>query len=211
MKATLTYPKRMTFGDIMKYRNQLYVIKLEDDKPTIETLTFDNVTDDAVVIFLEKEECDDYSKIDEELPPPIDKKRDKPRKSYEKLTYKFTGMSCDNQCRVDTRPDGSIRISFNEKADAQEYRDYFREQFYISNTGADALSIDSIYNDLKLVNMDGTPMYDKDACRKWGYVSQDGGTCRYISEVTKTVGLDMFGFTLKRPVKLYGTTKENAM
>ena len=216
MNATITNPKNMSFGDIMKLRKQMYVITLNNGKPEIEAMTFDNVTDESVVIFIAKEECDDYAKVqeelpDKELPPPVDKKRDKPRRMYERLTYKFDGWSSDGKCRVDSRPDGSIRVSFHEKDDALEYRDYFREQFYISNTGADALSVDSIYSDLKLVNPDGTPMYDYESCRKWGYVSQDHGTCKYISEVSKTIGLDMFGFTLKRPVKLYGMTKENAM
>ena len=217
MKAKIINPSTLSFGDIMKIKDRLYVLALKDDSPVIEPISFDNVIDDSVVIFIAKEECDDFAKVqdalptEEELPPPIDKKRDKPRKSYEKLTYKFNGYSIDNKCRVDARPDGSIRISFKEKADAQEHRDYFREQFYISNTGADALSVASIYKDLNLVNTDGEPEYDAEACQKWGYVSQDHGTCRYISDVSKTVGLDMYGFTLKRPVKLYGITRESAM
>lgn len=211
MNVTLMDMSTLTFESAMKHKDELYSIVLENGEPVLKPLSLDSGLG-AVLLRIKKDGAEmDIPKIEEaETAPPEDKKRDKPHRTWEKLTYKFDGYSDNGQIRVESRPDGSIRISFKEKADAQTYRDYFREQFYASNNGADAVSVKSIYGDLHLVNGDGSPKYDVIECGRWGYLSLDGGTCKYISDVSKTIGLDMYGFTLKRPTKLYGITAANA-
>jgi hypothetical protein len=216
MNVTIMDMSTLTFESAMRHRNELYSIVIEDDKPTLKPLSLDSGIG-AVLLKITTDEKKTTNDISEEKKPEevesvpqVDKKRDKPHRTWEKLTYKFDGYSDNGQIKVESRPDGSIRISFKEKADAQTYRDYFRERFYASNNGADAISVKSIYDDLHLVNEDGMPKYDVIECGRWGYLSLDGGTCKYISEVSKTIGLDMYGFTIKRPIKLYGITAENA-
>ncbi len=211
MNVTLMDMSTLTFESAMKHKDELYSIALENGEPVLKPLSLDSGLG-AVLLRIKKDGAEmDIPKIEEaEAAPPEDKKRDKPHRTWEKLTYKFDGYSDNGQIRVESRPDGSIRISFKEKADAQTYRDYFREQFYASNNGADAVSVKSIYGDLHLVNNDGSPKYDVIECGRWGYLSLDGGTCKYISDVSKTIGLDMYGFTLKRPTKLYGITAASA-
>ena len=205
----------LTFNNLVYYKNQLFVINLKGDIPSIEPLTLDNVNDDSVILRIYDKNhlrfgngdilaSNVIAETEEELSPPPDPVRDKPLRTWTRLTYKLDEISDDGDRMIEARPDGSIRVSFANKDDAQSYRDYIREQFYISKTGADALTIGSIYDELKFVN------YDKIECSKWGYLSLDHGTCKYISDVSKTAKTGMFGFTLKRPIKLYGTTRENA-
>lgn len=216
MNVKIMDMSNLTFESAMKHKDELYSLTMEDGKAILRPLSLDSgigsvllriIEDDIPEKVLENT-ADKIKEIEAE--PPVDKKRDKPHRTWEKLTYKFDGYSDNGQIRVESRPDGSIRISFKEKADAQTYRDYFREQFYASNNGADAVSVKSIYGDLHLVNNDGSPKYDVIECGRWGYLSLDGGTCKYISDVSKTIGIDMYGFTLKRPTKLYGITAANA-
>lgn len=205
----------LTFNNLVTYKDQLFVINLNGDIPAMEPLTLSNVNDDSVILRIYDKNHFRFGSGDistsnavdeneEELPPPPDPVRDKPLRTWTRLTYKLDEISEDGERMVEARPDGSIRVSFSNKDDAQSYRDYIREQFYISKTGADALTIGSIYQELKFVN------YDEVECAKWGYLSMDHGTCKYISDVSKTAKTGMFGFTLKRPIKLYGTTRENA-
>lgn len=216
MNVKIMDMSNLTFESAMRHRNELYSLTMEDGKPILKPLSLDSGIGSVLLRITEDNPAnDDTEDIPQEtkeveVAPPADKKRDKPHRTWEKLTYKFDGYSDNGQIRVESRPDGSIRISFKEKADAQTYRDYFREQFYASNNGADAVSIKSIYGDLHLVNNDGSPKYDVIECGRWGYLSLDGGTCKYISDVSKTIGIDMYGFTLKKPTKLYGITAANA-
>ena len=202
----------LTFASAMKHKDELYSVTVgKDGKPKLEPLSLENGLGGVLLkITMNEPEKVHIQKDDVEIAPPEDKKRDKSRRVWERLTYKFDGYSENEMIKVESRPDGSIRISFKEKADAQTYRDYFRENFYTSNNHADAVSVKSIYEDLKLVNKNGEPKYDAIECSKWGYLSVDHGTCKYISDVSKTIGCDMFGFTLKRPQKLYGLTAANA-
>ncbi len=215
MNVEIIDMSNLTFETAMRHKSELYSLSMKDGTPIIKPLSLESGAIEVLLRITEKPTNvvgKDISKSTKEVEvaPPVDKKRDKPHRAWEKLTYKFEGYSDNGQIKVEPRPDGSIRISFKEKADAQMYRDYFREQFYASTNGADAVSIKSIYGDLHLVNSDGSPKYDVIECGRWGYLSLDGGTCKYISDVSKTIGIDMYGFTLKRPTKLYGITAANA-
>lgn len=203
----------LTFTSAMKHKNELYSIVLgKDGNPKLVPLSLD-APGNSVLLKITMDNATKFQTVSDEeveIDPPVDKKRDKPIKVWERLTYKFDGYSENEIIKVESRPNGSIRVSFNEKADAEKYREYFRDHFYASTNHADAVSITSIYQELKLVNKDGEPKFDVVECRRWGYPSIDHGPCTYISEVSKTIGCAMYGFTLKRPQKLYGITAANA-
>lgn len=135
------------------------------------------------------------------VPQPVEK----PIRKRENLTYKIESHDSTESIFVAFRPEnGGIRISFKDKDAAEMYFNYFREQFYTSKTGASVITVSNIYSDLGLVN------WNHEDCDDWGWYTLDGGTCRYITEVTKTRGTKMWGFLLKRPTKLYETKKREA-
>lgn len=190
---------KLTLTEVFKSGDSLYVIRenengtyemnrlLTDDKGFTRDI-FGN-GDCAIVMLGNKstESRKEATKVN----------REPPTKRRGQLTYKYNGPFPKG--RIEFRPENSgIRISFYDKKDAEEYFDYFREQFYTRDIPA--ISISSIYKDLAVVN------YNSTECDKWGYPTLDGGKCKYMPEyVTKTRGpKTMYGFTLKRPVIIHG-------
>lgn len=139
--------------------------------------------------------------------PPVDKKRDKPVKSYERLTYRCNTSDETKNIFVDCRPDGSIRVNFKDKDSAKVYQEYIREMFY-SRVSGDYLVLNTIFHELRQVNKNDEEKEAREASKTWGYPTQDFGEIKYISEVAKTRDANFFGFTLKRPQKLYGVKAE---
>lgn len=72
--------------------------------------------------------------------------------------------------------------------------------FYKNTTGADWLTVSTIYEELKVVN------WKHEDCDTWVWPTIDSGTLRNISEVTKTKGRNKFGFTLSAPKKIDAIT-----
>lgn len=192
----------ITLRDVFSRGDSLYVIKenqdgtyemnrlMSDDKLSRDIFGYG----DCAVISIasgSKDQIASQIAIRNDYKASISKRRGR-------LTYKYDGEFPKG--RIEFRPAISgIRISFYDKKDAEEYFDYFREQFYTQDIPA--ISISSIYKDLSVVN------YNEEECNRWGYPVLDGGPCKYLASegITKTRGPEgMYGFTLKRPFIING-------
>lgn len=208
----------LPFNMITDNKDKLYSVVIINGSPVLKPLSINNAKYALATLWVDIDETNSSKEVDvlkgfnqsqvsiKESQPPVDKKRDKPIKTWVRQTYKIDSSNEQKTIFVTGRREGHIRVSFTNKDSAQNYYERIRELFYAKVSGADALTVGSIYDLLGIVN------YDKDECAKWGYLCLDGGTCRYISEVNKTVGEgEYWGFTLKHPIKLYGETKEKAL
>ena len=195
MNIEIINTKELTLDEAMAYQNELYFVYLNNKGVACMSPLYGGKLD-----FLPEIEDKALIRInDGEIKPEKDEKYDKSVRSYERRTYKFDGNDEHEIVFVEGRPDGTIRVNFKDKENAELYLKYIRDFFYKSTTGADWLTVSTIYKELKLVN------WKAEDCDDWAWPTIDNGTCRYISEVAKTKNRNkMYGFTLKAPQKLYG-------
>lgn len=198
MRLETIDPKTLTLTDMISDMSNLYYLHIPKDmcKPVLTPMSMGSVgllNDDSLIVRIIPGE-DMGSE-------PVDKK--KQTRSYEKRTYAYSINDPTETIYVEFRPtEGDIRVNFKDKEIAEKYFNYFREQFYTSTTGASVITVSNIYKDLNLVN------WNPDDCDDWGWYTLDNGTCRYITEVMKTRNTKLWGFTLKKPTKLYETKKK---
>lgn len=198
MRIETVNPESLTLACLMMNKaSELYFLHMSDElsKPILTPISvgsFSLLTEDSLLVRIT---------LDEEAQP--EETATKTRKPRESLTYKLFSNDPTESIFVEFRPDGDIRVSFKDKESAQAYFEYFREQFYTGTTGASVITVSNIYKDLNLVN------WKPEDCDDWGWYTQDCGHCRHITDVTKTRNSKMFGFTLKRPTKLYESKKRD--
>lgn len=206
MNIEIIDPSTLTLNDAIKHQYSLYYITKNPNNGinpyNLKSLSKEGLEIPNAEYILCKIIADDEEPEAEPLP---DKKRDKPAKPYERLTYRCETQDASGNIFVDCRPDGTIRVNFKDKESAKAYMEYIRELFYHSTSGTDYLTVFYIFKELRQVDI---PDDARKASETWGYPTLDGGECRYISEVAKTRDKNMFGFTLKRPQKLYGVEQE---
>ena len=204
MKIEMLEPSKITLSEMFKMKDSLYSIVFDEKtkefsmKKLVSDWSLDMDTISGIDIQIVRIETDTANKARRfyNYSNGNTTKTDQPKKKYSKLTYKFSGDIPLGAIEFKP-PTGGFRVSFDNKKDAEEWYDYFREQFYSSDVPA--ISIASIYEDLGVVD------YDKEECEKWGYPTLTHGVCRYISPgVTKTVKSSRFGFGLERPVIIHG-------
>ena len=195
MRLETIDPKTLTLTDMISDMSNLYYLHVpkEMSKPVLTPMSMGSVgllNDDSLLVRI----------IPGEDIPAEEKKT---VRSYERRTYGFSGADPTETIMVEYRPaEGDIRVNFKDKEIAEKYFDYFREQFYTSTTGASVITVSNIYKDLNLVN------WNPEDCDDWGWYTLDNGTCRYITEVMKTRNSKLWGFTLKKPTKLYESKKK---
>lgn len=203
MKIEMLEPSKITLSEMFKMKDSLYSIVFDEKTKEFSmkklvsdwSLDMDTISDADIQIVRIETDIANTARRFYNYSGNNTTKTDKPKKKYVKLTYKFSGDIPLGD--IEFRPTGGLRVSFDNKKDAEEWYDYFREQFYSSDVSA--ISVASIYEDLGVVN------YDKEECAKWGYPTLTNGVCRYISAgVTKTVNSSRFGFGLERPVIIRG-------
>ena len=141
-----------------------------------------------------------------ELEHQVDNVRVKPLRSYERRTYKINSIKKDGSIMIEGRPKGEIRVSFSDKDDAQAYFERLREIFYENVSHADIITIDNIYTELGFTKEDLPADYSKDEGDKWGYLTVKNGPIKYISSINKTKNSKLWGFTIKKPIRIYGMT-----
>ena len=196
MRLETIDPKTLTLTDMISDMSNLYYLHVprEMSKPVLTPMSIGSVgllNDDSLIVRI----------IPGEDIPPVEEK--KTVRSYERRTYGFNGNDPTENIFVEYRPaEGDIRVNFKDKEIAEKYFNYFREQFYTSTTGASVITVSNIYKDLNLVN------WNQEDCDDWGWYTLDNGTCRYITEVMKTRNSKLWGFTLKKPTKLYESKKK---
>lgn len=182
----------MTFDQVLAEKDSIYILHRNGlGAPTLTAFTKMgslNISSDKLILKITDGD-------QEEIVKPVE---EQPRKRVPKRTYKIDSWDDKKIIEVESRIDGSIRVNFKEKESANLYFDYIRDFFYKSTTGADWLSVSTIYKELKIVN------WEPENCDDWVWPTLDGGTCRYISEVAKTKNKHMWGFTLTPPQKFYG-------
>lgn len=184
-------PKELTLEEAMECGDELYFVYMQDsEKFRISVPTFaaynsrgvHNIKDDKILV-----------RIIQDIPKEEPKKNER---QYNRRTYKLDTTDPNNIVEVESRVTGEIRVNFNDKESAELYRKHIAKLFYKSTTGADWLSVSTIYKELKVVN------WKPEDCDDWVYPTIYSGTLRHISEVTKTKGKNKFGFTLSAPKKI---------
>ena len=202
MRLEVLDPKKLTLDDMMGNISELYYLHVPEDtlgKPVLTPIGIGGLgllKSDSLLLRIvpgEVEEMVELEVVNDQL-----------KRTREAWTYKLFSNDPTESIFVEFRPTGDIRVNFKDKESAQAYFDYFREQFYTSTTGASVITVSNIYKDLNLVN------WNPEDCDDWGWYTLDNGTCRYITEVLKTRNTKMYGFTLKKPTKLYETKKKGA-
>ena len=202
MKIEMINPESLTLTNMMDNMSELYFLHMSDElgKPILTPMSVGSIgllKDDSLLVRI-------IPAIEQETVEEPKPKSVRTRKHREMLTYKVFAKDPTESIIAEVRPDGDIRVSFKDKESAQAYFEYFREQFYTSTTGASVITVSNIYKDLNLVN------WLPENCDDWGWYTLDHGTCRYIMEVTKTRNTKLWGFTLKRPTRLYESKKREA-
>lgn len=219
MKLEQIDKNTLTLDQIIKLKKELYVIGYDSDLnragmcPLVDVISrvSDIFDGEHVVVRISmgnETVCQAPIKIDteEELEPPVDKVRDKPLRTWERQSYKVNCIKKDGSIMLEGRPKGEIRVSFSDKEDAQAYFERIREIFYKNVSQADAISVDNLYAELGFTEEDLPSDYSKEEGDKWGYLTVEHGPIKYISEVSKTKNSKLWGFTVKRPIKIYGMT-----
>lgn len=218
MKLELLDKSILTLDQLMSMKNELYYIGMNLDlskaamRPLTEVINraSDPFGSDYLIVRItpgSPETMETKIKEDEELEPPVDKVRDKPLRTWERQSYKISCTKKDGSIMIEGRPKGEIRISFSDKENAQEYFEGIREIFYKNVSHADAISVDNLYSELGFTEEDLPSDYSKEEGNKWGYLTIEHGPVKYISEVSKTKNSKLWGFTIKRPIKIYGMTE----
>lgn len=220
MKLELLDKSTLTLDQLMAMKNELYYIgmNLDLNKAAMRSLTdvinraSDPFGSDSEYLIVRitsgsPEVIETKINEDEELEPPADKIRDKPLRTWERQSYKVNCIKKDGSIMIEGRPKGEIRVSFSDKEDAQAYFERIRDIFYKNVSHADAISVDNIYSELGFAEEDLPSDYSKEEGDKWGYLTIEHGPVKYISEVSKTKNSKLWGFTIKRPIKIYGMTE----
>ena len=211
MRLEIVDPKTLSLSDLMDDLDQLFYIYSDPEAittsypakkgvPRLYPMSdgrLSRLNEDALLIRIIPGEDPIFTKVEEKT------EEKKATRSYERRTYGFNGSDPTETIMVEYRPaEGDIRVNFKDKEIAEKYFNYFREQFYTSTTGASVITVSNIYKDLNVVN------WNPEDCDDWGWYTLDNGTCRYITEVMKTRNSKLWGFTLKKPTKLYETKKK---
>ena len=202
MKLEQINPTQLTLDMAIKDRQSLYYIVASDDKESpYKLLSFSKEglnlpANDYILIKLDVPQV-------EKVITENNKKSASPKKRLER-DYKFVGMNDNNTIRISWSITGNkyggIRVSFERKEDANDYHDYFREQFY--NRDISSINVKSIYEDLG-INKDKIEKECPNAW-KWGYPVLGNGPCKYMTEVTKNKNDKWYGFTFLPPVIVNG-------
>lgn len=203
MNLEVLEARNMTIEQAIDHQDELYFIYFASDgKPTLAP--FGQVMFDKRYNKIQALENKLLLKIDQneatEKDIPVKDPEKRPRKTYERRTYKLDCICEGGAIEIESRIDGSIRVNFKDKESAQLYRDHFRDMFYKHNTDADWLTVSTIYKECRAVN------WESKNCDDWAWPTVDYGTVRYITDVLKTKNKKMYGFTFTPPKKLYGTT-----
>ena len=231
MRLEVVNKDQLTLDALMRMRNSLYCISALGDteivtmKPLTDVISYSSAanpfdTDNYLIVkIIVKEDSELLVQADKstppsigegsekELEPPEDIVRDKPLKTWERQSYKVNCTRNDGALMIEGRPKGEIRVSFNDKEDAQAWFEHIREIFYTKHSQADAISVANIYDELGLTDEDFPSDYTREEGEKWGYLTVEHGPIKYISEVSKTKNSKLWGFTIKRPIKIYGMTE----
>lgn len=219
MKLEQLDKNTLTLDQIIKMSKELYLIGYDPVLnraamcPLSNVLGRDTIAfngDHIVVRINSGEEVPQVlPKIDTEgeIEPPVDKVRDKPLRTWERQSYKVCCIKKDGSIMLEGRPKGEIRVSFSDKDDANAYFERIRDIFYKNVSNADAISVDNLYAELGFTEEDLPSDYSKEEGNKWGYLTIEHGPVKYISEVSKTKNSKLWGFTIKRPIKIYGMTE----
>lgn len=178
-------PKELTLDQAIGCSKELYFIHMKKNIP--EFIAFNsesiaNLAKDKVLVRIITDDIQDEPK--------------KQDRTYTRRTYKLDSCDSNNIVEVESRITGEIRVNFNDKESAELYRKHIAKLFYKNTTGADWLTVSTIYEELKVVN------WKHEDCDTWVWPTIDSGTLRNISEVTKTKGRNKFGFTLSAPKKI---------
>lgn len=201
MKLEVMDANTLTLAEIISNAEDLfYIVDGNLHKYKLQSLADSGIQVDGDYILVKITDEDPEPEVVVEEQPKVEESKKKPKGNQYSapLTYKFFGNDSTESIFVEFRPTGDIRVSFKDKESAQAYFEYFRDQFYISTTGASAITVYTIYKDLNLVNWK-----EKEAdCDTWGWKTLSNGPCRYITEVRKNVNNMRFGFTLRKPTKL---------
>lgn len=192
-------PTLLTLDLMLKMHDELYYITPNEDGK-MELVALD---DKGIFSCSDKEHllvqiiAEKPKVIPDEVSTPIIKE---PRR-YEARGYKLESSNKDKTIHVATKPDGTIRVSFVNKSDAETFFDVFRERFYKARSHVDFITIDTIYNDLDVVNSIDTDIINE--WRTWGYPTLEGGRCTCMSpQVNITKGTRYWGFTLGKPKRI---------
>ena len=207
MKLEQIDSKNLTFDDAIKNQYSLYYIMETDNG--ITPYKFVSFSKEGLALPNDNYILVKITKTSEEITPvevaEKSTKRSKFRRGPER-GYKFTGLNDNENIRIawsiNGNKYGGIRVSFPTKEDANDYFDYFREQFY--NRDVSSVSVKSIYEDLG-ISKERIEKECPDAW-KWGYLNlHNGGPCKYMtSMVTKNKGDSWFGFTFDPPIIING-------
>lgn len=215
MKLEQIDKSTLTLDQLMTMKNELYYIGMNLDlnkaymRPLTEVINRASDPFDSEYLIVKiasgsAEVVEVKADEDDELEPPVDKVRDKPLRTWERQSYKVSCIKKDGSIMLEGRPKGEIRVSFSDKEDAQAYWERIREIFYKNVSHADAISVDNLYAELGFTEEDLPSDYSKEEGDKWGYLTIEHGPVKYVSDVSKTKNSKLWGFTVKRPIKIYG-------
>ena len=199
MRLEQLNPKELTLDYVMKNQYELFYI-LEQEGNSINPYKFQSFAKDGLALPKDNYILVRITSDIEELELATTTEIEKEKKPRFVRTYRYDGVSSDGIVEVETRINGEIRVNFKDKESADLYYNYIRDFFYKSTTGADWLTVSTIFKELKLVN------WNPEDCDDWGWPTLDHGTLRHMTDVKKTFNKKMYGFTLSAPQKLYGKT-----
>lgn len=207
MKIEQINPISLTLDMAIREKDSLFYIVEGNDEQPYKLLSFSKEglnlpSDNYILVKLTGASYKETKPVSEEKEEPI-KKEVMPKKRLDR-DYKFTGMNDNNTVRIawsiTGNKYGGIRVSCEQKEDATDYYDYFREQFY--NRDISSINVKSIYEDLGV----GKERIEKECpgAVKWGYPALKSGACKYMTEVTKNKNDKWYGFTFLPPVIING-------
>lgn len=200
MNVVIMNPEELTLRSLVTHKGELYTIRVVGGKPIFGPISLDKIDEDMCVLRI----VDAFEEEEVETEDRPKAKKEYGNRYKTQLTYKFNGSDATGAISVKFRPESSgIRVSFKDKESAEVYFNYFREQFYTHTTGASVITVSNIYKDLNIVN------WNHEDCDDWGWYTLDGGTCRHMSSyVTKDKDSKRYGFTLRKPTRLYESKKK---
>ena len=212
MKLEQLNPEQMTFDFVIKNQYSLYYILESDSGITpFRLVSFAKEglalpTDNYILVRLTRTADEEIKDEPEQKPVKTTSAAQNRVPRGSRNEYKFNGTNDKGTVRIcpttAARLYGGIRISCATKDEAREYFEYIREQFYDRDVAA--ISIPSIFEDLG-VNKERLKKEFPNASR-WGYMTLDHGSCKYITtdDVTKNKNDSWFGFTLVAPIIING-------
>ena len=208
MKLEQIDPKSLPLEDAIKNQNLLYyIIESDDETAPYKFSSFSKEGlalpgDNYILVQITK-----AANVAVNEPVKVEKKPEPARLTKRGVArdYKFTGLNDAGTIQiswgVSADKYGTIRVSFPNKEDANDYHDYFREQFY--NRDISSIDIASIYEDLGISKE--RIAKESPGAWKWGYPTLHNGPCKYITEmVTKNKNDKWYGFSFYPPVIING-------